>query len=245
MTANPTTESEDRDRPFDYDAFISYRTQISPDKQIAQELQRVLETYPVPKEFCGSIVSPTRWRNRLKVFRDRTDLSASSDLSESIRAKLERSRFLIVICSPSARESEYCAQEIRQFREYHGDGRILPLLVQGEPEEAFPEALHSRSPPTSSGAGSPGIDAAGAEPLAADVCADDLTGNLKKLRGWRLPKSEQARFKILPPMLGMQIAGRADPTRQGAATPAAHEDCLCHLGVDGGGDALHSRATET
>jgi hypothetical protein len=83
---------------FDYDVFISYRTRLVPDASAAEELQRVLESFPVPRSLRLSIVAPRFWRSRLKAFRDLTDL-ASSNLEKGIEEKLSRSRFLLIVCT--------------------------------------------------------------------------------------------------------------------------------------------------
>ena len=128
-------------KAFDYDVFISYRTSMFPDRAVAEELQNLLERFPVPGPLKKNIAIPGRWRTRLKVFRDITDLSASSDLNEAIKGKLRSSRFLVVVCTPNIPQSPYCTEEIRFFRKCHRDQRVLPLLVQGEPEESFPASL--------------------------------------------------------------------------------------------------------
>jgi tetratricopeptide (TPR) repeat protein len=86
------------------------------------------------------------------IFRDREELSAASSLSERIREALAVSDVLIVLCSPAAKASQWVNQEIRLFRELHPDRPVLAALIDGEPTEAFPDAL----------------TAGGAEPIAPD-----------------------------------------------------------------------------
>ena len=189
---------------FDYDVFISYRSCMFPDKPVAETLQRVLETFPIPGPLKKNVVAPGRWRSRLKVFRDITDLNASSDLNEALKEKLRRSRYLIVICTPNIPKSPYCTEEIRYFREYHGHKRVLPLLVQGEPSESFPETLISFRPKQEPSEDSSVAFDTTKDPLAADVRAESKDGILKKLKGKGVPKAQQARFKLLAPILGCQ-----------------------------------------
>ncbi len=47
--------------------------------------------------------------------------------------------YLIVVCSSRAVNSEWVQREIETFLEIHEKDKILTLLVDGEPEEAFPE----------------------------------------------------------------------------------------------------------
>ena len=184
---------------FEYDAFISYRTGIIPDALVGEELQKVLESYPVPRSLKHQIVQSSKFRNRLKVFRDTTDLSAGANLGEAIKERLRVSRWLVVICSPDTPRSTYCTDEVRYFEEYHGASHVLLLLIVGEPHQSFPSSA-SRA-----GAASPGLqdnNHTGNEPLAADIRASDTKSIIAKLRGHGIPKAKQARFKILAPLLG-------------------------------------------
>lgn len=66
-------------KKYKYNAFISYR-HISPDKEIADKLQKKLENYKPPRSlFDGK--RPGGWR----VFRDETELPTSSNLSNDIK----------------------------------------------------------------------------------------------------------------------------------------------------------------
>ena len=179
--------------PAEYDVFISYRTTVLPDKLVAETLQEVIESFPVPRPLAHHAVAPRRWRTRLRVFRDTTDLSASADLTEAIRQKLRRSRYLVVVCTPDLPRSAHCAEEIRYFRECHGDDRVLLLLARGDPAEAFPGAAT---------AGDPTVGARRiGQPLAADIRAESTQSMLRLLRGKGLPKAAQPRFKLLSRVL--------------------------------------------
>jgi tetratricopeptide (TPR) repeat protein len=144
-----------------YWAFLSY---CSGDHAVARWLQRALEAYVVPRRLVDRPTpagpAPRRFR---PVFRDRTDMAADADLAERIGWAIERSAYLIVICSPEAARSIWVEREIASFRTTHGDSRILALIVSGEPaggpQDCFPAALRRRT----------GADAALTEPIAADL----------------------------------------------------------------------------
>ena len=147
-----------------YWAFISYS---SHDRGWARWLQRALETYAVPQRLVGTVTPAGPAPQRLRpIFRDRSELAADADLAGKVQAALERSAFLIVICSPQAAASRWVDEEIRRFRALHGDSRILAVIVAGSPggehQDCFPPALRYR-------------DEAGArthvEPIAADLRA--------------------------------------------------------------------------
>ncbi|NNE57067.1 MAG: toll/interleukin-1 receptor domain-containing protein [Hellea sp.] len=103
---------------------------------MAKRLHRAIETYTIPKTL------KTDKAGRLSpIFRDVEELSAHYSLSEKIKNAIQNSSFLIVLCSPAAKQSRWVNEEIRLFRKLHGDDGILSVLIDGEPESAFPEAL--------------------------------------------------------------------------------------------------------
>lgn len=131
-----------------YKAFISYSHR---DSEWAQWLHKSLETYRTPKPLIDTNGRDGKIEKRLGVvFRDRDELPTSHDLGTAIVDALKNSEYLIVICSPDAARSRWVNQEIKQFKAIHGEGRVLALVVSGEPNgtdngnenvECFPEAL--------------------------------------------------------------------------------------------------------
>lgn len=124
-----------------YKAFISYSHS---DEQWARWLQRCLEKYKLPKTFRQS--HPELPARLYPIFRDRDELASGADLSDSIRAAMDDSDALIVICSPAARASHWVNEEIRRFRASGRGHRIFCLLVTGSPDPlstdcAFPSSL--------------------------------------------------------------------------------------------------------
>jgi hypothetical protein len=76
-----------------------------------------------------------------KAFRDEDEIPASTDLSSVIRTALEKSRFLIVVCSTETALSKWVEEEIRTFHALGRSDHIIALLIDGEPDDAFPELL--------------------------------------------------------------------------------------------------------
>src|SRR5216684_4417520 len=150
-----------------FDAFISYR-QADPDRRWAKWLQKELEGYRTPKD----LVKNKGLRPRLsKVFRDEDELAASSDLTGEVQTALERSHFLIVVCSPRSAASKWVNAEVRRFCEIGRADKILAFLIEGEPATAFPPALLEMRPavlPNENGL----APLSTGEPLAADVRDD-------------------------------------------------------------------------
>lgn len=140
-----------------YSAFISYNHR---DKGWATWLHRGLERYRLPRAMRGRTTRLGQIGDRLPpVFRDRDELAASGDLAASVRAGLEASATLVVICSPDGARSRWVNEEIRTFIEWGRGDAIRLIIVAGEPNAADP-ALECM--PTA-------LKALPAEPLAADA----------------------------------------------------------------------------
>lgn len=155
-----TVGGDEPERDYLYEAFISYR-HIPQDQRVARRIQRAIEGRALPKGLRDAA-----GRARLgKCFRDEDELPTDASLNTMITDALERSRWLIVVCSPAMRESRWCAQEVKTFCELHGRDRVLLALSAGEPEEAFPLILQSRAVVLPDGA----IVDEPFEPIAADL----------------------------------------------------------------------------
>jgi hypothetical protein len=164
-----------------YDAFISYR-HLEPDYTVAKELHKLLEQFPIPAP-----VKKSSGKQRMgKVFRDQEELPTSPDLGSDILDALKASRWLIVVCSPRLPLSRWCLKEIETFIELGRRDRILPLLIEGAPQDSFPDLLRYSEI---------GGERVEREPLAADIRAESLPLMKKKLRVEKL--------RLLAPMLGV------------------------------------------
>lgn len=132
----------------EYWCFISYRHDDNRDegRQWASWLHQQLETYEIPEELVGTLNEkgqeiPTRI---FPVFRDEEELGAGADLTKKIYDALDRSRNLVVLCSPRVLESQYVDKEIRYFKRTGKENSIYAAIIDGEPatkEEWFPDSL--------------------------------------------------------------------------------------------------------
>lgn len=185
--------AEAKTSPFKYKAFISYSHR---DKQWGDWLHKALEGYRVPKRLVGSAGRDGAVPARLfPIFRDREELSSSSDLNSEIKFALEQSASLVVICSPHSARSHWVNEEILAFKRMGRENRILALIVDGEPGsadkpgadaafECFPRGLKYQL-------GTNGdLSAVPAEPIAADARRE---GDGK----------ENAKLKLLAGLLGV------------------------------------------
>jgi len=142
--STPSTEPAKSESFWRYRAFISYSHK---DESWAKWLQKAIETYRVPGSIIGQPSAHGPVPKRLgAVFRDRDELASSGNLSAKLQEALQESLYLIVICSRSVVTSKWVNAEIQDFRRTGLEGRILCLLVEGEPNESTPPALREFEP---------------------------------------------------------------------------------------------------
>lgn len=164
-------------KPVEYDAFLSYRHSDF-DTDITLTLHKQLESFKIKRG--------KEQRRIRRVFLDREELASAGSLSDSVVEALDNSRHLIVICSKNTPESPWVKKEIEYFVAKHGYDKVLALLIDGEPEEAFPEPLRRAE-----------IDGVlrEIEPLAADIRAENPKQSKKALK--------QEILRLVAPLLGM------------------------------------------
>ena len=63
---------------------------------------------------------------------------------EQVREQLDNSRFLVLLCSPDAKNSEALDRRLSAFISTHGRENVIAVIVRGEPAEAFPESFIER-----------------------------------------------------------------------------------------------------
>jgi len=164
-----------------YKAYISYSHK---DEAWAAWLHRAIESYRVPRKLVGHETAEGIVPARIRpVFRDRDDLSSSSDLKGTVKHALVDSDNLIVVCSPEAAKSRWVDEEIRQFSRLGRADRVFCIIVaggrsdDGSVSNCFPAALAEI-----------GLE----EPLAADV------------RKWADGK-QVAKLKLIAGLLGIRL----------------------------------------
>ena len=130
-----------------YKAFISYSHE---DEEFGSWLHKELEKYKIPKKLREDY--PNLPKTLFPIFRDRYELNAGDDLGIEIPKALKNSDVLIVVCSTDSANSKWVNKEIVEFKKLHGENKIFPIIVNGEPFakgsdkfedslECFPEAL--------------------------------------------------------------------------------------------------------
>lgn len=151
-----------------YDAFISYR-HTEPDRFAAENLHRMLEAFRLPKNLAREKRARNERATIKRIFRDRDELPLANNLEEPILEALKHSEYLIVICSPRLRESRWCRKEIETFIALHGRDKVFAVLVEGEPDESFPEELLTVTETVTDPDGATYKIEKNVEPLAADI----------------------------------------------------------------------------
>ena len=122
------------EKNFKYYAFISYKRE---DEKWAKWLQNKLETYKLPTSLAKETGKdfPKTFH---PCFRDKTDLSETGDLSKILQDKLQKSQYLIVVCSPRSAKSKWVNKEIETFQTMGRADKIIPFIIEGNPDTSNP-----------------------------------------------------------------------------------------------------------
>lgn len=134
---------------YQFRAFISYRRQDA--SALARWLRNRLINYKPPKLLLESLTAEQRTilSERNRYYLDTAHGRANEDFwNSNIEPALQRSKYLVVISSPTAFEARtdgsanWVAREIERFHEIHDDrGRIMLALAPSAPESRFPGKL--------------------------------------------------------------------------------------------------------
>ena len=131
---------------YKYFAFISFQ---SADAKDAVRLQHAIESYRLPAVLCKESNVPRRIK---PLYCYLNDMHAGEELMQELKARMEQSRYLIVVCSPRSAKSVYVNSGIDYFISLGRRDSIIPVIVDGVPysgypeTECFPEALRRHFP---------------------------------------------------------------------------------------------------
>lgn len=103
-----------------YKAFISYSH--AADRKLASALQSALHRFAKPWYRLRSV----------RVFRDKTSLSANPALWPAIEKALSESEYFLLLASPEAASSKWVQQEVDHWRKNASPDKILFVLTDGE-----------------------------------------------------------------------------------------------------------------
>lgn len=105
-------------------------TALPGDAEMAGALRDSIFHFRLPK---GTVLSTEPGYNRIVM-----DLTGS-DLDEAACDLLSRSRFLLLLCSRKTRENKGTRDRLDYFRRIRGGDHVILVLLEGEPDEAFPD----------------------------------------------------------------------------------------------------------
>ena len=140
-----TAKLAEQNAEFQYWAFISYSHH---DRRVAKWLRNELRKSRSPKHLRAEIRNASSRMDA--IFLDQSEAEPAANLGDKLRAALDVSRNLIVICSPFANASGYVNDEIEYFKSIGRADKIICIIASGVPNatdegrpgiEAFPPAL--------------------------------------------------------------------------------------------------------
>ena len=149
MNKEPVFDNNQNDqREYQYYAFISYSHK---DMKWARWLQKELETYKLPSKLQeNQPQGEEKKENPIQpVFRDETSINPGKTVDDALKSELEKSKYLVVICSPASSASSWVDREVERFVEMGREDCIMPFIVEGVPhsdkpeEECYPPALRA------------------------------------------------------------------------------------------------------
>ena len=152
------------DKPVnDYDIYI---VSAKNDAVIAEELASSIRQYKLPRD----VVLPDSSLDYRRIFTD-TEEDAMDDQTREL---LDHSVFLIVLCSPDAKDNHSLNKKLEYFRELRHNQNIVAVIVRGEPAEAFPESFIEKKSELHILPDMTVVEREGTiEPIAADLRADN------------------------------------------------------------------------
>lgn len=109
---------------------------VPEDKEIAETLAGSIRKYRLPR----GVQLPSPELDYRKIFVD----CSGSEFDDSVKLLLDHTRYLVVICSPDAKDSLAIRSRLVYFRHFRRNEDIVAVIVRGEPVDAFPESFIER-----------------------------------------------------------------------------------------------------
>lgn len=114
----------------DYDIVI---LAVAGDASVANSLADSIRRYRLP----SGTVLPDRSLGYRRIFVD----VAGRPMDDEVRAILDNSRYMAVLCSPETRTDPFILERLDYFRGIGKDDNIIAVIVRGEPADSFPESF--------------------------------------------------------------------------------------------------------
>ncbi|MBQ6621818.1 MAG: hypothetical protein IJH75_03195 [Mogibacterium sp.] len=103
---------------------------VREDAEAAQKLADSLRSYRLPS---GTVLPDASLSHR-RIFVDAVD----APFDDEIAGRFDRTRCLVVMCSPETKTDEAVNARLDYFRARKGPDHIIAVLLRGEPMDAFP-----------------------------------------------------------------------------------------------------------
>lgn len=148
---------------------------VRSDAKTADRLAERIRKYRLPS---GIVISDENTDYR-RILLD----TQGTAFDEMVREQLDKSRFMVFLCSPDAKNNPALNQRLAAFLSTHDRDKMIAVLVRGEPEDAFPENFRERKMVRHILPGQRVIERMETiEPIAADLRADTEKRKKKLLR---------------------------------------------------------------
>lgn len=160
------------------------------DLSAAERLLNEVRSYKLPKKKRNE--SPHLSYQRVWLL----SWNGNDSLTEEMREKLRKTRWVILVCSRSVKASASAEETLRFFYSLGRKSNVLPLLIEGDPQESFPTLLfQERETHLVSEDGDVKTIREVVEPLAVDIRSDKPETALKLI--------SHARIKIVAALIGV------------------------------------------
>lgn len=125
---NSIMEKMTSTKGYKYFAFISYK---SDDLSEAWSLKKKLDGYKLPTLLCKQYKKERK--PTYEAFLDKTNIQPG-DLTDELRENLDKSHYLIVVCSPRSAKSEYVTAEIEWFTRNGRENEMFLYIIESDPK---------------------------------------------------------------------------------------------------------------
>lgn len=109
---------------------------VPEDEKIAETLAENIRKYRLPR----GVQLPNPKLDYHNIYVDCT----GSEFNDYVKLLLDHTRYLVVICSPDAKDAIAIKSRLTYFRNFRRNEDIVAVIVRGEPVDAFPESFIER-----------------------------------------------------------------------------------------------------
>lgn len=103
------------------------------DEAVSRRLGESIRAYRLP----SNVALPDPSLDYRRIVYDCT----GEPMDDEAREILDRSRFLVLICTPETRNNPAILERLQHFRERNGQERVVAVIAEGEPVDSFPESF--------------------------------------------------------------------------------------------------------